>query len=887
MCSHLLKQRSTASNLRSLTLISSGMLVHYQQCAVITLTDLTDNKRETSNPNELHFENLSIAENSDQPSPREGESTIGSSGTREFRNTNSQHGNKGRFKGQSNVRQGNGSGQNQQDGKTDDGKGNNPTSKGSATPRRQKGNNTPGNDQKKPRQDGVSDIFISGMKERNRALNGDIVAVVLHDRDNWKIHVNNLKDLEEKYKEVESSDNANNDNQSDVTPRTQHQGEPDSVSEPGSKSDRKHYLTFQEVMKEGSDVVKNLFKTDDKEKINSANRVLQRTGKVVAMIQPKHSRIYRGSLKLMKKKINIHHCLYHEIPDFHNSPEDHVHTLFISRIKEWRVNSFDAHGELRGTLGKKGEIYAETEGILIENDVDDSEFTEEMLSTLPVHSLPWQIPDGEIIKRRDFRQQCVFTIDPATSRDLDDALSCEKLDDGTYNVGVHIADVSYFLKEDSALDKRASLRATSVYLVQKVIPMLPKILSEELCSLNPNQDRLTFSVVWNISEKGEIAKNLRKARFDKGALHLDQVKLQFSLDEDTGMPNGYSVYKQKDNLTDIFQVGRRVNVAFNIAVAVKIKKHFPDKAILRRHPKPQSNMVDALIAKNLRKARFDKGALHLDQVKLQFSLDEDTGMPNGYSVYKQKDSNRLVEELMLLANIAVAVKIKKHFPDKAILRRHPKPQSNMVDALVELSKNAGFPIDATSAGTIQKSLWRYAESDDIYDARMQVLVNMSCKVMQKAKYFCTGCIDDEELYRHYALNVPVYTHFTSPIRRYADVMVHRTLAAALDNGELSEKSTVAIQSIAENCNDRKINGKRVSDLSSELNFAVLMKQPAIMETFYTKERNNPVLTLYWKPTEENGTGAIQKISIFTKVTCIFKPTKSPLVWMAIIKSPEA
>ncbi|XP_052083501.1 DIS3-like exonuclease 2, partial [Mytilus californianus] len=328
------------------------------------------------------------------------------------------------------------------------------------------------------------------------------------------------------------------------------------------------------------------------------------------------------------------------------------------------------------------------------------------------------------------------------------------------------------------------------------------------------------------------------------------------------------------------------------------------------------------IAKNLRKARFDKGALHLDQVKLQFSLDKDTGMPNGYSVYKQKDSNRLVEEFMLLANIAVADKIKKHFPDKALLRRHPKPQSKMVDELVEWSTNVGFPIDATSAGTIQKSLWRYADSDDISVARMQVLINRCCKVMQKAKYFCIGCIDDEELYRHYALNIPLYTHFTSPIRRYADVMVHRTLAAALDNCELSEKSTVAIKSIAENCNDRKIHGKQASDLSSELFFAVFVKttgpfeekgmvmgvldkafdvvllnvgvkkrvycdQLDIKNTLYKKEGNNPVLTLYWKPTEENDTGAIQNISLFTKVTCILRPGESPLKWTAIIKSPKS
>ncbi|CAG2256351.1 DIS3L2 [Mytilus edulis] len=826
--------------------------------------DVTDNKQETSNPNELHLENLCIAEKSDQPSTRQGESTIGSPGTQQFRNTNSQYGNKGRSTGQSSVRPGNGSGQNQQYRKTNNGKGNDPSSKGNAPTQRQMNKNTSGKSQMTPKksryeaymteadvkkglvsgqliQDGISDICISGT-DRNRALNGDIVAVDLHDRDNWKINLHDLKDLEEKYKENESSDNANNDNQSDVSPRTEHQDDSDSGSQPENKIDNEKsmYQTFKEVMKGGSNVTKKMITTDDFE-----YRILQRTGKVVTIIQPKHSRVCRGSLTLMKNK-NPRTALFIPQDDgklpgimipmidcpkgFYQRPKDHVNTLFLSRIKEWKDNSLYADGNLIGTLGTKGDVNIETEGILREHGVDFSEFTEEMLGSLPTAN--WQIPDDEIIKRRDFRRQCVFTIDPASARDLDDALSCEKLDDGTYNVGVHIADVSYFLKDDSALDRRASRMATSVYLVQKVIPMLPTILSEELCSLNPNQDRLTFSVIWNISEKGEIAKNLRKARFDKGALHLDKVKLQFS-------------------------------------------------------------------------------------------LDEQTGMPNGYSVYKQKDSNRLVEEFMLLTNIAVADKTKKHFSDKALLRSHPKPQSKLVDELVEMSKNIGFPIDATSAGTIQKTLLGYAENDDVYEARMQVLVNMCCKVMQKAKYFCTGCIDDEDLYRHYALNVPLYTHFTSPIRRYADVEVHRTLAAALDNSELSEKSTVAIQSIAENCNDRKNNAKQVSDLSEELFFAVFVKTTgplemkgmvmrvldksfdvlllnigvkkriycnklAIKETCYKKEMNNSVLILYWKPTEENSTGAIQNISIFTEVTCtcILKPTKSPLEWMAILKSPE-
>ncbi|XP_063408810.1 DIS3-like exonuclease 2 [Mytilus trossulus] len=850
--------------------------------------DVTDNNQETSNPNELHLENLCIAEKSDQPSTRQGESTIGSPGTQQFRNTNSQYGNKGRSTGQSSVRPGNGSGQNQQYRRTNNGKGNDPSSKGNAPTQRQWNKNTSGKSQMTPKKSGY-EAYMTEADVKKGLVSGQLIQINVHD----------LNDLEEKYKDNESSDNANNDNQSDVTPRTEHQGDSDSGSQPENKiNENSMYITFQEVMKGGNDVVKKLFTSNDKEKLNSANRVLRRTGKVVAIMQLKHSRVCTGSLNMMNQHTALFTPRVQKIPrimiplkycpkDFSKSPKDHTNILYISKIKEWRDNYSYAHGEFAQTLGTKGEVNIETEGILREYDVDFSEFTKEMLDSLPIAT--WQIPDDEITKRRDFRQQCVFTIDPATARDLDDALSCEQLDDGNYNVGVHIADVSYFLKDDSALDRRASSMATSVYLVQKVIPMLPTILSEELCSLNPNQDRLTFSVIWNISEKGEIKsewfgrtviRSCVKLSYDHAQRFIDEPEREWTEEELPAISNGISISQIK-------------------------------QTVLYLHK----------IAKNLRKARFDKGALHLDKVKLQFSLDEQTGMPNGYSVYKQKDSNRLVEEFMLLTNIAVADKTKKHFPDKALLRSHPKPQSKLVDELVEMSKNVGFPIDATSAGTIQKTLLGYAENDDVYEARMQVLVNMCCKVMQKAKYFCTGCINDEDLYRHYALNVPLYTHFTSPIRRYADVVVHRTLAAALDNSELSEKSTVAIQSIAENCNDRKNNAKQVSDLSEELFFAVFVKttgplemkgmvmtvldksfdvlllnigvkkriycnQPAIKETCYKKEMNNSVLTLYWKPTEDKSTGAIQKISIFTEVTCILKPTKSPLQWMAILKSPE-
>nr|KAF6494549.1 DIS3 like 3'-5' exoribonuclease 2 [Rousettus aegyptiacus] len=251
-------------------------------------------------------------------------------------------------------------------------------------------------------------------------------------------------------------------------------------------------------------------------------------------------------------------------------------------------------------------------------------------------------------------KDCVFTIDPSTARDLDDALSCKPLADGNaYEVGVHIADVSYFVPEESDLDKVAAERATSVYLVQKVVPMLPRPLCEELCSLNPMTDKLTFSVIWTLTPEGKL--------------------------------------------------------------------------------------------------------------KLAFTLDHETGLPQGCHIYEYQDSNKLVEEFMLLANMAVAHKIYRAFPERAVLRRHPPPQTKMLSDLQEFCDQMGLPMDFSSAGALNKSLTKLFGNDEYSLARKEVLTNMCSRPMQMAQYFCSGVLQDQEQFRHYALNVPLYTHFTSPI----------------------------------------------------------------------------------------------------------------------------
>lgn len=188
--------------------------------------------------------------------------------------------------------------------------------------------------------------------------------------------------------------------------------------------------------------------------------------------------------------------------DFVDNHASYAHKLFIATIKRWPLSSLHPFGHLERELGDIGNIEIETEALLADNNITTSAFGEKVEKCLP--ELPWSIPDKEHGARRDLRQSCTFTIDPATAKDLDDAVSCLRLDDGTFEVGVHIADVSHFIKVGSALDREAKSRATTVYLVQKAIPMLPNVLSEDLCSLIANVDRLTFSVFWRMSEDGDI-----------------------------------------------------------------------------------------------------------------------------------------------------------------------------------------------------------------------------------------------------------------------------------------------------------------------------------------------------------------------------------------------
>uniref|UniRef100_M4AB91 DIS3-like exonuclease 2 n=1 Tax=Xiphophorus maculatus TaxID=8083 RepID=M4AB91_XIPMA len=730
-----------------------------------------------------------------------------------------------------------------------------------------------------PSPDDARDLFLDGVVARNRALNGDIVVIQILPREQWKVKPESDTDCD---------GTSESDTQTEHVLRTAQKSAGHGPSPNVRAEDQSN--DPEEVLRNRPDVSCADTGTVEKwghvqiscSKRNNVSVVSVHydtrtkscafTYQVVYIVERKHSRAVTGHLKFLPDKpFAMFSPVDHRVPrinvklddcpaEFRANPGDFAKTLLICQITDWAADSNFAEGRLAKTLGQAGEIEPETEGIMIEYNVDFSEFPQEVLDCLP-KTLPWTIPPEEIEKRRDLRKECIFTIDPATARDLDDALSCKQLPDGNFEVGVHIADVSYFVKEGTSLDNMASQRATSVYLVQMVVPMLPRLLCEELCSLNPLTDRLTFSVIWKLTPEGKILDEW----FGRSVMH-SCVKLSY------------------DNAQRLIEAPERLFPPDELPPIDA--EHTVDEihqAVLHLHS----------IAKNLRAQRFLGGALRLDQPKLSFTLDKETMTPQGCYIYEYRDCNKLVEEFMLLANMATATHIYRAFPTLALLRRHPPPKAKLVKELEVLCNQLGLNMDFTSAGTIHKSLCAIYGDDEYSVYRRQVLNNMCSRPMQLALYFCTGTRLQREHFQHYALNVPLYTHFTSPIRRYPDIIVHRLLAASLST------SHKRLQIRASHCNDKKTLSKKVQELSSELYFGVFVKECGPLESnamvMGVLDKSFDVLVIkygvqkriYCKVTNRwYCFFSPQVISIFSVVDVQLKTDEVPLKYSALLKRPE-
>nr|CAG4650070.1 EOG090X047D [Sida crystallina] len=471
--------------------------------------------------------------------------------------------------------------------------------------------------------------------------------------------------------------------------------------------------------------------------------------------------------------------------------------LYLAQIVSWD-DVIHPLGSLSYCVGESGDLESETIALLLEHSVDYSPFSAEVLADLP--QLPWTIPAEELKKRRDFRKHCIFTIDPSDARDLDDAVYGRFLkmaDDGVtklYQISVHIADVSFFVKEETVLDVIASDRATSNYLVDRVIPMLPSVLCEHVCSLNPGEDRLAFSVEWIINEEGEIQEEWFGRSVIRSCVKLSydhaQAVIEGRTDIDWPVIHGQS-------LEDVVK---------SIEVLQSVAGH-------------------------LRAKRVRQGALRIDLPRLAFSMDWKTRTTTGFRLYEIKESNRLIEEFMLLANMRVAEKIYQAFPKLAVLRCHPPPNETKLSQVAQDLQAVGIHVDTSSSAALQESLIRYGQTvnDPVSLARNLVISNLLAKPMKCAAYICAGNAKSEKNFHHFALSVPFYTHFTSPIRRYPDILVHRLLSAALTQHPMGHWNQNLVKKQLENCNSRKLSAKALQDLHSELHLSALIRRNGSIE----------------------------------------------------------
>ncbi|MFV5701392.1 ribonuclease R [Flavobacterium sp. XS2P12] len=418
--------------------------------------------------------------------------------------------------------------------------------------------------------------------------------------------------------------------------------------------------------------------------------------------------------------------------------------VVLVHIEDWPDRADSPFGKVIKVLGKPGEHDTEIHAILAEYGLP-AEFPIEVETY--AQKIDTSIEASEIAKRRDMRDTLTFTIDPKDAKDFDDALSFKKLENGNYEIGIHIADVSYYLEEGTILDDEAYQRATSVYLVDRVVPMLPEVLSNFACSLRPNEEKYTFSAIFEITEKSQVVNQW----FGRTVIYSDQ---RFSYEE------AQYIIETKDDVIpeEISITGSSYQVSSAI-VAATLK-------------------MDEL-AKIFRKRRMADGAISFDKVEVKFNLDE-AGEPQGVYFKVSKDANHLIEEFMLLANKKVAEYIGKQ-KKTFIYRIHDEPNEDKLIAMQTVIAKFGYKIDFRNKGDISKSL--NALMEEVNGKKEQNLIDtLAIRSMSKAKYSTDNI-------GHYGLAFDYYSHFTSPIRRYPDVMVHRLLQHYLDGGKSVDEET--------------------------------------------------------------------------------------------------
>ena len=471
----------------------------------------------------------------------------------------------------------------------------------------------------------------------------------------------------------------------------------------------------------------------------------------------------------------------------------------VVKMTEWRSGEKNPTGEIISVLGVPGDHETEIHSILAEYGLPYS-FPEEV--EREAQEIDQRILESEVEKRRDMRNICTFTIDPKDAKDFDDALSIQKLENGNWEIGVHIADVSHYVVPGTLLDEEAYERATSVYLVDRVVPMLPEVLSNQVCSLRPNEDKYTFSAVFELNENSEV----QNEWFGRTVTHSDR---RFSYEEAQER-----IETQEGDLTEEILVLDR-------------------------------------LAKILRKRRIDDGAITFDRSEVRFNLDENS-QPIGVYFKVSKDSNHLIEEFMLLANRKVSefVSLKKGGSPSDltfIYRIHDDPDPTKLEALRDFVGTFGYKMDLANTKKVAQSLNQLL-SDVKGKGEENMIETLAMRSMSKAIY-STAPIG------HYGLGFAYYSHFTSPIRRYPDLIAHRLLQHYLDGGKSVNKEEIEVKS--KHCSSRE---RLAADAERD---SIKFMQVKFMEKHLGEEFTGVISGVadfgFWVQIPENGAEGLIKL----------------------------
>ncbi|XP_064620645.1 DIS3-like exonuclease 1 [Lineus longissimus] len=587
-----------------------------------------------------------------------------------------------------------------------------------------------------------SDILISGQACRNRSVHGDVVVVELLPKAEWKGRSNALKDI------VEES-------QDDV----------DALKSNTMPSGR----VVGVLQRNWRDYVASFVEEKESEKST------RRGGKVLVL---------PWDYRIPKIRISTRQA---------ESLKDH---RILVRIDSWEVDSQYPNGHFVKSLGPIGDLETEISCLLIEKEIAVRPFSEGQLKELPVNTeeKPWIMEQEEIGRRRDLRQShLVFSIDPKGCEDVDDTLSVRKLPNGHTELGVHIADVTYFVKPNSLTDLEAQSRSTTVYLADRRYDMLPPILSADLCSLVSGVDRYAVSVIWDLDENYEVV----DVWYGRTVIR-SKYKLFYEIAQ--AMHDGAIDKELVENILELQSCGE---------VEVCQRLYELRQAV---------NML-MKIARNFKARRVSGGGIELEGVEVQVQLDDSKNIED-LVPKKPLEIHETIAECMIYANHWVARKISEAYPTQALLRHHPPPRQEQFTALVNCAKSKGFTIDTSSNKALAESLDRSdVPGDPVIN---KLLRSLATQAMSNALYFSTGSLQRDHFF-HYGLALDRYTHFTSPIRRYADIIVHRLLLSAVGEQESVLPSNMELDSLSQHINTKHRASQHAQKSSQELFQALFFK----------------------------------------------------------------